>query len=185
MFSPGGQARNQVGSQPHEGPELSPRPFASAQVSCQVGSSWQRLARLSNVITINLTAPTIILMMTPPRSDPVADLAESVGKALLEFAERLRANPDSTAPGPGDTPTAEAQSREPDTSKLGATQARIVAVLEAAGEEGMTSGQVADAVGIETSNAPRTLRKLEERNLIVGSGERPVVWRVRAEDADG
>jgi len=60
---------------------------------------------------------------------------------------------------------------------MGATQERIVSILEGAGEVGMTSAQVADAVGIPSSNAPRTLRKLEERKLVVGSGERPVVWR--------
>lgn len=117
-------------------------------------------------------------MVTIPRSDPVADLAESVGKALLEFAERLRAVPDSTAPLVSDTTSSDNEATGPDTSKLGATQARIVAVLEGAGEAGLTSGQVAEAVGIPASNAPRTLKKLVERKLVVGSGDRPVVWRI-------
>lgn len=116
-------------------------------------------------------------MVTTPRSDPVADLAESVGKALLQFAERLRAAPDSTAPPVGDTASSDDQRSGPDTSKLGATQARVVAALEVAGEAGMTSGQVAEAVGIPSSNAPRTLKKLEERKLVECSGERPVIWR--------
>lgn len=124
---------------------------------------------------------TIILMMTTPRSDPVADLAESVGKALLEFAERLRAAPDSTACPVGDTTSSGDEGAGPDTSKLGTTQARIVAVLEQAGETGMKSGQVAEAVGIPSSNAPRTLKKLAERKLVVGSEERPVIWRAAAE----
>lgn len=127
---------------------------------------------------------TIILMVTTPRSDPVADLAESVGKALLEFAERLRAVPESTAAPGGDTASPDADPAAPDTAKLGATQARIVALLQDAGDTGMTSTEVAAAAGIPSSNAPRTLKKLAERNLVSGSSERPVVWRAtRAEGA--
>lgn len=100
-----------------------------------------------------------------------------MGKALLAFAERLRAAPESTDPPAADTASPGERSASPDTSKLGATQARIVAVLEDAGEDGMTSSQVAAAVGIPSSNAPRTLRKLEERKLVSGSGDRPVIWR--------
>ena len=75
------------------GPRCAARPRRSHQFSCQVGSSWQRVALLPDVIIINVMFRVIILMMTTPRSDPVADLAESVGKALLVFAERLRASP--------------------------------------------------------------------------------------------
>lgn len=132
---------------------------------------------MPNVIIINVKFRVIILMMTTPRSDPVADLSESVGKALLVFAERLRASPDSIAPGPLDMPSQDEPTEAPDTSKLGGTQARVLDVLEDAGEAGMTSAEVATAAGMPPSNASRTLKKLEERKLVVGSGDRPAVWR--------
>lgn len=120
----------------------------------------------------------IILMMTTPRSDPVADLAESVGKALLVFAKRLRATPDSTAPGQVDTASpAVPADAAPDTSRLGRTQERILGVLEEAGEDGLTSAEVAAAAGMPASNASRTLKKMEERKLIAGSSDRPATWR--------
>lgn len=123
-------------------------------------------------------------MMTTSRSDPLADLAENVGKALLEFAERLRATPDSTAPPEPDTATLSEPGSTPDTSKLGSIQTRILEVLQHAGSDGMTSTQIARAVEIPTSNAPRTLKQLEVRNLIVGSNERPAIWRLVVQQSD-
>lgn len=109
--------------------------------------------------------------MIPSQSDPVADIAETVGRALLEFAERLRAEPELRAAAPVDEPAA------PNTAKLGGTQGRILDALETA-PDGLTSGGVAAAVGIAATNAPRALKALKARGLVDDGDERPSVWRL-------
>lgn len=109
-----------------------------------------------------------------PRTDPVADHAESVGRALLEFAEQLRAQPGSAAM---DAPVAP-KTVGPDRSKLGGTQQRVLAALEGAGEVGLTAAQVAEQVDIKPTNAPRTLKALRDRGLAAAvTGGPPTVWR--------
>lgn len=107
----------------------------------------------------------------PPRTDPVADLAETVGRALLEFAERLRTEPEPTAAPTADGPAA------PNTAKLGGTQGRILDALREA-PNGLSSGDVAIAVGISATNAPRTLKALKARGLVEDGDERPSIWRL-------
>lgn len=115
--------------------------------------------------------------MTTPRRDPFADLAETVGKALLEFAEHLRAEPEPTAE------PAVAEPGTPNRSKLGATQARILEVLTAAGAAGLTAGQVADQASILPPNAHKSLKALRDRGLATVSDETPALWRAEPEDA--
>lgn len=116
--------------------------------------------------------------MNTPRSNPLADLAETVGAALLVFAERVRSQ--GMAPSPAsEAPPAAAHDAgvSPDRERLGVTQQRILAALDGSGSEGLTTAQVADQVGIKTTNAPRALKALRERGLIVGGDEKPAVWR--------
>ena len=159
-----------------------PRFRPQTGISCQVGSSWQRVAPLSNVIIIKLMFWTIIIMMMTPRDDPVADLAESVGNALLVFAERLRAAPEPTAAPDPTVGASHNSAPEPDRSRLGRTQAHVLSVVEGAGSDGLTAAEVSDKAGTAATNTPRILRALEERRLVTASDTRPTVWRVRAEE---
>ena len=117
------------------------------------------------------------LDVIPPRRDPVADLAEAVGKALLEFAERLRAEPEPTvAPAP-------AEPGAPNRAKLGATQAKILEALAAASPGGLTASEVAEKVGASSTNAPRALKALQGRGLVTDSEDTPTIWRAVIADA--
>lgn len=122
------------------------------------------------------------MMMMTPRDDPVADLAESVGNALLVFAERLRAAPEPTADPDPDVAASQESPSQPDRSRLGGTQARVLSVVEAAGSDGLTAAEVSDKAGTAATNTPRILRALQERRLVTASDTRPTVWRVRADE---
>lgn len=115
--------------------------------------------------------------MIPTRRDPIADLAETVGQALLEFAERLRAE----APPQATAAPAAAADAAPDRAKLGAKQVRIVEVLAEAGEAGLKTAEVAEKADITVTNAPRALKALVVRGLVTASDTSPVVWRVTDE----
>jgi predicted ArsR family transcriptional regulator len=64
----------------------------------------------------------------------------------------------------------------PDRARLGVTQQRILEALDGASDDGLTTAQVADQVGIKATNAPRALKALRERGLIRGGDEKPAVW---------
>lgn len=52
------------------------------------------------------------------------------------------------------------------------------AVLDALKSGPMTLGQVAEATGLESSKAWATLGALRQKNLVIGSEDTPVVWRL-------
>lgn len=52
--------------------------------------------------------------------------------------------------------------------------------MRAAGEEGVTSHEAAKKTGLKNTNTPRILKTLEDRGLVTGAGEAPVVWRAAA-----
>ncbi len=111
-----------------------------------------------------------------PRGSAVAGLVEDVGKALLLFAERLRAEGETTAAAPGLRDATRSHAR------LGGTQARLLEALTAAGPAGMTTTEAAEKVGMAPTNAPRALKALAERGLILASAETPTVWRAVPHD---
>ena len=128
-------------------------------------------------------------MVSPPRSpraelaDAVDELAESLGKVLRLVADQLRSGTEPTAeaaPGPGPG-SGEASDPEPDRARLGARQGRMLEVLAKAGAQGLTAAQVAREVSVNVSNVHRALGKLEERRLVVGTGESPKLWRIAAD----
>ena len=101
-----------------------------------------------------------------------AILAEDVAAALHRFAQALRG--DAASPTPAPAPRVLAQGQ--DTTGLGASQARVLEILKASGDRGMTSVEVAKAAGMRSSNTPRLLKALAERGLVQGVGSRPTVW---------
>ena len=101
----------------------------------------------------------------------------AVSSRRVGNAERLRTEPQPTVTR---APTIDGA---PDVTKLGGTQLRILTALREAGAAGLTAGQVATQLGISPTNAPRALRKLEERGLATSSADRPALWRASA-DAD-
>ena len=108
-----------------------------------------------------------------PRGSAVAGLAEDVGKALLLFAERLRAEQDPTTQpgGQGVTPcVGDAE------SSLGAAQLAVLAPVRTSGDTGITSREAAEATGKSNTNTPRILRTLGDKGLVVGSDTTPVMW---------
>ncbi|WP_432807595.1 helix-turn-helix domain-containing protein [Nocardioides kribbensis] len=105
-----------------------------------------------------------------PRGSAIAGLAEDVGKALLLFAERLRAEEETTAVEPS-------PSAGPATSRVGGTQLALLEVLRAAGPAGLTTKDAAERVGMQPTNAPRALKTLRERGLVSGGEGHPAVWR--------
>ena len=121
----------------------------------------------------------------------VADLAEDVGRALLRFAGRLRSassadeSAASVAEEPSPLPPAPpAGSREPakvapDVHGLGASQRRVLEAVQAAGEVGVTASQVAEATGLKSTNTPRMLKALAERDLVSSRGANPIIWQSR------
>lgn len=110
-----------------------------------------------------------------PRERAVAGLAEDVGKALLLFAERLRAAPEPSADS---APV----SALPDTSRLGGTQLRLFEAVRAAGEAGLSTKEAADRAGMSPTNAPRALRALRDRGLISSGEGSPAIWRAAQGD---
>ena len=127
----------------------------------------QPVAPLTNVIVVIV----VMIMIMTPRERAVVGLAEDVGKALLLFAERLRAEEDSTAAR--STPTAATPG-----PRLGGTQAALLEVVRTAGENGLTTKEAAVQVDVPPSNATRALKTLEERGLVTASTDSPVVWTV-------
>lgn len=107
------------------------------------------------------------------REDAIAELAEDVGRALLAFAERLREE-GTAAPR---SPTAATHSRQ-----LGKSQQKVVGALQAAGDTGATSTEVARATGISATNTPRMLKALRERGLAEATDETPTIWRMVTPD---
>lgn len=99
----------------------------------------------------------------------VAGLAEDVGKALLLFADRLRAEEETT-------PTPAASSEQRSTSRLGGGQLRLVDALRGAGEQGLTTREVAEKADMHPNNAPRALKGLVERGFVRGPEGTPAVW---------
>lgn len=108
------------------------------------------------------------------RDDALTELADTVGQALLRFAEQWRTPPPALVTGTPAVP----QSAEPG---LGAAQQRVLDALVAAGGDGMTSHEVAKATGLQNSNTPRILKTLQGRGLARSSGEKPAVWAAYAE----
>jgi hypothetical protein len=108
------------------------------------------------------------------RDDAWAGLAEDVGKALLLFAERLRAVPEPTA---GSRAASGATRARPADEGIGASQLKVLEAVRASGADGVTSHEVAKATGLANSNTPRILKALAERGLVTASDTRPVVWK--------
>jgi hypothetical protein len=125
----------------------------------------QPVASLTNVVVVIV----VIIMIMTPREHAVAGLAEDVGKALLLFAERLRAGDDSTA-------AAATGGVAPQGARLGGTQAALLDVVRAAGTEGVTSREAGERVSVASSNATRALKGLHEKGLIAAADSTPVVW---------
>lgn len=103
-----------------------------------------------------------------PDAGPVADLAETVGNALLRFAEQVRS---------GVEPTAATAPAAPAQVGLGAAQARVLKAVRDAGEQGMTARAAADGSGVARSNTPRILAALTQRGFTTLIAEGPRVWR--------
>ena len=143
--------------------------------SHQLSSCVELSVPIASVTFLINIIVTIIVIMTP-RAEAVAGLAEDVGKALLLFAERLRAEAETTAATEAGTDETRARGR------LGGTQAALLEVLAAAGERGMTTTDAAKAVGMAPTNAPRALKALAERGLATASGETPITWRAVPSD---
>lgn len=124
--------------------------------------------------------------MMSTRPDPLADLAEAVGSALLAFADSLRSAPEPAAAPPSAEPDTAAggqsESAGPDRSKLGGKQLEILAALTEAGDAGLTSAQVAERTNVGPSNAPRALNKLLDRGLVTKSADAPALWTPVAKD---
>jgi hypothetical protein len=110
-----------------------------------------------------------------PQGDAVSGLAEDVGKALLLFAERLRAEHEATAGASGVSHATRPK------AGLGRTQQQVLDAL-AENPEGLTSAQVAGQVGKQPTNTPRMLKALAERGLVSASEGTPTVWRAATED---
>lgn len=108
------------------------------------------------------------------RNDAWAGLAEDVGKALLLFAERLRAAPEPTA---GARPASGATRARESDDGLGASQIKVLEAVRESGSDGVTSHEVAKSTGLANSNTPRILKALAERGLVAASDTRPVIWR--------
>ena len=108
------------------------------------------------------------------RDDAWAGLAEDVGRALLRFAERLRA-PGEASRDP-DSPVGATRGGEAN-ARLGRSQQKVLAAVRAAGDKGMTSHEAATKTGLKDTNTPRILKTLESRGLVAGDGKAPVVWR--------
>lgn len=104
-------------------------------------------------------------------SDPLAELAEAIGQALLRFAEQVRSPAQPTAPAP----PAGAAARH----ALGGSQARVLAALTAAGESGMTAKEAADATDLKPTNTHSILNALVQKDLARVVGERPKVWQAQ------
>ena len=121
-------------------------------------------------------------MMTDDERQSFADLAEGVARSLLAFAERIRT---ADAAGISGTPTAvpeadaAAPASTPKVGRLGARQLAILEALRAAESDGLTTSEVAQAVGIAATNAPTALKALAERGLVTRSDTSPAVWRCR------
>lgn len=109
-----------------------------------------------------------------PRTDAVADLAEDVGKALLTFAERLRAEQEPTA---AETSSRSGTRASDPESSLGAAQRAVLEALREVGEKGLTSHAAAVAAKKSNTNTPRILTSLASRGLVTSSEEAPAVWR--------
>ena len=106
-------------------------------------------------------------MITGPSAGAIAQLAEDVGQALVRFAERVRreeAVPVADDEGAG--------------RRLGKTQTRVLALPGLATESGMSSGEVAEQLGLAQGNAQRTLSSLTSIGLLQQvEGVRPNRWR--------
>lgn len=118
--------------------------------------------------------------MTADERQAVADLAEGVARSLLVFAERIRAADAAGVPGTttaAPKANADAPAATPKVERLGARQLAILEALKAAESDGLTTSEVAQAVGIAATNAPTALKALAERGLVTRSDTSPAVWR--------
>lgn len=127
-------------------------------------------------------------MMKDSERQAVADLAEGVARSLLAFAERIRTA--DTAGVPGATTAApeadaDAPAGAPKVGRLGARQLAILEALRAAESDGLTTSEVAQAVGIAATNAPTALKALAERGLVERSATSPAVWQLREQSTGG
>jgi hypothetical protein len=102
------------------------------------------------------------------RQDAIASLAEDVGRALVAFAERLRE---------GDTSPPRRVSAATHGRRLGKSQELVLDVVTAAGADGVTATEVARETELSSTNTPRILKGLADRNLVTSSDETPAVWR--------
>lgn len=119
-------------------------------------------------------------MVSASSRESLAELAETVGNALLVFAGHLRDDPETTAaPGPElATESGEVKGPRVDRSRLGAQQLRVLEVLKEAGSAGLVAAEVADKTRIRATNVHRTLAQLAKRGLAASSEDSPKVWRI-------
>lgn len=123
------------------------------------------------------------------RDAAVAGLAEDLGRALLRFASQLRASTssegrgeiDQEAPTPPPAPEVPAAPTPGDARLrgLGASQRRVLEVVQEAGEGGTTAQRVAAATGLKSTNTPRMLKTLAERGVVSSWGSNPIIWYAR------
>jgi alkylated DNA nucleotide flippase Atl1 len=104
-----------------------------------------------------------------------AELAETVGEALLKCAASLRESTD-------DRLTVEPSIDPAVELPLGARQREMVDVLRSAGERGLTTSRICELMdGYDTANGHVALRSLETRRVVEEvPGERPIRWRLAA-----
>lgn len=105
------------------------------------------------------------------RTRAVAGLAEDVGKALLLFADRLRAEDEAAA---AESPTPPGRS----TSRVGGTQLELLEAVRGSGDVGLTTREAAEKADMHPNNASRALKGLADRGLVSRGDESPAVWRV-------
>lgn len=104
-------------------------------------------------------------------ADALADLARTVGEALIKFANECK------SPAGDDFPSVLDEVELP--SGRGLRQAQILEVPDLASEAGMKTAEVANAIDYEVPNTYSTLQALERNGLVeMVPGSAPQKWRL-------
>lgn len=115
-------------------------------------------------------------MVSAARRDAAtATLMRSIGEALFTYAAAL----DGEAPQPAPARRAPAKKAAPRAGGLGKNQRAIVELRGLATDDGMTTGDIAKAIGYSYANTANALKSLEAKGVIEQVEDvRPAHWRI-------